>query len=386
MRILFEPLAGAIGLGAITRCMALAEQAVMRGHTVAFHAQPYPLIENHPLGRRYDAPVPVKPSPGGDPQSSSFNEAIHIRGLADPGYLETAVRAELETIEDFRPDVMVTEWQPTVPISAERGGIPFAATLATTELATLIGEPAAPEYAHVNTNVAHACSTFGVEPADTLEELLHTRSAVNIAPTMPMWEPMLAGVPRTKYVGPVLYPPLELCPTPEVPGHRKAVVYVGAGAVRMTDLVPILGKAFPEPDWGVLVAAREDELDGAPLPVCRGNVVVAHEPGFTAALRGADVVVARGSQNAVAACLLAGVPIVGTPGTRDAEPLFNLRIMQAHGVARTVIGEPTAEAIAEATDALLSDGAAARASQLGAMLRQHGGALDAVRELERVAG
>lgn len=42
MRILFAPLAGAYGMGGITRCLAVAEQAVMRGHQVALLAPETP--------------------------------------------------------------------------------------------------------------------------------------------------------------------------------------------------------------------------------------------------------------------------------------------------------------------------------------------------------
>ncbi|MEU0884352.1 hypothetical protein ABZ345_37655 [Lentzea sp. NPDC005914] len=388
MRILFEPLAGAIGLGAITRCLALSEQAVLRGHTVAFHAQPYPLVERHSHGPRFDAPVPTRPPGVRDPQSTSFAEAIHLRGLAEPGYLETAIAAELDTIDRFRPDVVVTEWQPTVPISAHIAGVPFAATLATTELAVLVGDPPDPAFRDVDATIASACRDHGVPEPGSLEELLHCTSVVNLAPTTELLEPMLASVPRTRYVGPLLFAPLELTPAPELPQSEvRVLVYVGAGAVKVRELLPVLAKAFPAPRHSVLVAARESSVDGLDTPFQHENITVAHEPGLTRALRDSDIVVARGSQNAVAACLLAGVPVIGTPGTRDSEPLFNMGVLEGHGVGRTILGTPTATDLADAADELLNGGAAHRAARLGDALRRHGGAVEAVRALEEsVAG
>jgi UDP:flavonoid glycosyltransferase YjiC (YdhE family) len=385
MRIMFEPLAGAIGLGAITRCVAIAQQAVLRGHTVAFHAQDYPLLRSYPVGKRIDAPVPVRPAGSGDPQSATFNEALHIRGLVEPEYLRAAVRSDLAAIESFRPDVIVTEWQPSVPIAAAVTGTPFAATLATTELSEYIGEPVDPGFPDVDANVAGVCREFNVPETPRFEYLLHGTSRVNFAPTMPILEPLLGAVPNTRYVGALLFPPLELAEAPPLPEHRRKIVaYVGAGAVRMRDMLPVLAKAFPGPEYAVLVAARETSVDGSPLPYRYENVVVAHEPGLTRALQGADLVVARGSQNAICTALLAGVPVIGTPGTRDAEPAFNLGVLQAHGAAFTLHGTPTAADLSDAAERLRAEGAARRAGLLGDLLRGYGGSTQAVRELESV--
>ncbi|MFG3207325.1 hypothetical protein [Streptomyces sp. NPDC048192] len=62
MKILFEPLGGALGIGAITRCLAMARAAVMRGHQIAFLAPDgYPLVDELALGPRFPAPAPVRP-------------------------------------------------------------------------------------------------------------------------------------------------------------------------------------------------------------------------------------------------------------------------------------------------------------------------------------
>jgi UDP:flavonoid glycosyltransferase YjiC (YdhE family) len=117
-------------------------------------------------------------------------------------------------------------------------------------------------------------------------------------------------------------------------------------------------------------------------PFQHENITVAHEPGLTRALRDSDIVVARGSQNAVAACLLAGVPVIGTPGTRDSEPLFNMGVLEGHGAGRTILGTPTAADLADAAQELSTGGAAHRAARLGDALRRHGGAVEAVRAIE----
>jgi UDP:flavonoid glycosyltransferase YjiC (YdhE family) len=387
MRILFEPIAGAVGLGAITRCLALAQAAAVRGHSVAFHAQPYPLLESYAIGHRYDAVIPTRPRPLADPQSSSFSEALGIRGLSRPDYLREAVRAELKTIERYRPDVIVTEWQPSVPIAAHASGVPFVATLATTELSRLVGQPLGADdpFHEVDGDILGVAREYGVEHCASVDELLHLRSLVNLAPTVPELEPLLTGVPHTHFVGPLLFAPLELR-RPDIASqsaHQKILVYLGAGAVSVPSMVPVLGDAFPAPEHEVLIAAREQEIDGRPLPQRRGSVAIAHEPGLTAALQDCSVAVLRGSQNAVAASLMAGVPIVGLPGDRDSEPMYNMKVVEAHGCGRLLAGMPSAADVAKAAAQVMADGSAERAGRLGALLRSKGGPNEAITVIER---
>lgn len=387
MRYLFEPLAGAMGLGGITRCLALAQAAALRGHVVAFHSQPYPLLERYPIAPRYDSVIPTRPKPITDPQSASFNEALSLRGVHQPDYLRAAIESELKTIEQFRPDVLVTEWQPSVPMAAAAAGIPFVATLATTELSVLVGgsRSADEPFAQVNADVAAVAAEYGITGFDSVDELLHTRSLVNIAPTVPELEPLLTGVPRTHFVGPLLFAPLELR-APDIAGQqaaRKVLVYLGAGAVSVESMIAVLAEAFPAPDYDVLIAAREHEVAGRAVPFQEGSVTVAHEPGLTAALQNCDVAILRGSQNAVAACLMAGVPIVGLPGTRDSEPLYNMEVLQAHGCATMLRGTPSATEVAEAARTVMGDGSAIRAERLGALLRRGGGPTEAISVIER---
>ncbi|MFD4557866.1 glycosyltransferase [Streptomyces sp. NPDC058469] len=387
MRILFEPIAGAVGLGAITRCLALAQAAALRGHSVAFHAQPYPLLEDFPVGDRYDAVIPTRPRPLTDPQSSSFSEALGIRGLSRPDYLREAVRAELKTIEQYRPDVIVTEWQPSVPIAAHAAGVPFVATLATTELSRLAGRPLGADapFHEVDGDIVGVAREYGIDDCTSVDELLHLRSLANIAPTVPELEPLLTGVPHTHFVGPLLFPPLELR-RPDIPAQRadkKILVYLGAGAVSVPSMVNVLGEAFPAPEYDVLVAAREREIDGATLPLRRGSVAIAHEPGLMAALQDCSVAVLRGSQNAVAASLMCGVPIVGLPGDRDSEPMYNMQVIEAHGCGRLLAGMPSPAEIATAAAQVMADGSAERAGSLGALLRGKGGPSEAITVIER---
>ncbi|KOX11399.1 glycosyltransferase [Streptomyces sp. NRRL B-3648] len=384
MKILFEPLGGALGIGAITRCLAMAQAAVMRGHRVAFLAPDgYPLVDELALGPRFPAPAPVRPPElVGTGEADGFTEAVLIRGMAQPDYAERAIAAELDAYRTFAPDIVVTEMQPTVPIAAHLTGIPFACTISSPNLSLFTATPRSPgRLEEVEATYTSLCERHGVPPAP-LEELLHHRAALNIAPTAEVLEPALGAVPRTRFVGPVLLPSLELAPAPAYPaGSTRVLVYLSFGAVKLAEFLPVVGKAFPGPEFSVVVAAREPSVAGRTVPFRQDNIVVAPTPGMTRLLSDTDLLITRGGQNALMAALLAGVPVIGTPG-RSPEPIYNLGTLEAHGAARTLLDEPTADDLVQAAQALLDGKAARRAARLGDLLRRHGGATEAVQALE----
>ncbi|MEU6073669.1 hypothetical protein [Micromonospora sp. NPDC047074] len=383
MRILFAPLAGAYGIGGITRCLAVAEQSVMRGHEVAFLApENYPLLDRYPFGRRYEVPRPSRPVPR-DGNYLSFAEALYVRGMTQPDYLEAAVAAETEAVERFQPDMIFTEWQTTVAVSGALTGVPFAATVATPDVTRLVGGYDDARFDHVHDAYARLCRSHGVEPAPSVESLLHERAALNVAPTVPTIEPLLAAVPRTRYVGPLLFAPLELAPLPgrvDADGTTHVLVYLGVGTFTVEDLLPELAEAFPAPKHRVTVAASHDRVAGRAVPFTTGHITVARGFGITRALRDTDLLIARGGQNGLMAALLAGVPVIGVPG-EHVEPRFNLNVLAAHGAAY-VVDEPRASALKEAAQQLRASGAARRARLLGEALRRTGGGVAVVQALE----
>ena len=68
MRILFMPQAGALGIGGMTRCLAIAEEAQLWGHHVGFFCRPdiQPMLKELNL-ELYNAPhyCPVNDSLAG---------------------------------------------------------------------------------------------------------------------------------------------------------------------------------------------------------------------------------------------------------------------------------------------------------------------------------
>jgi UDP:flavonoid glycosyltransferase YjiC (YdhE family) len=385
MRILFEPLGGALGLGPVTRCLAVAHEAMMRGHQVAFLApRVYPLVDDFAYGLRYLSPAPVRPG-GQTPaelagEADSYPQALAIRGLADAEYLRGVIDAELEAFADFRPDWVFTEMQPTLSISAHLSGVRYGATIASPYVDRFAPATNLEVHRYVQDLVLAEARSRGVD-GSSIEDLVHGRADLNVAPTVETLEPGLGALPHVCYVGPVLFPAQELAPAPDVSGDIRVLVYLGTGIVKVHELLPELIKAFPAPEYGVLVASREAVVDGRETPFQQENVTVAHHPGITRALAQSHLFVNRAGQNAVAASLLAGVPTIGVPG-RCYEPTFNMRILEAHHAGRAIFDHPHAEDLAEAAQELLTGNAAQHAARLGDLLRRGGGAHEVVVAME----
>jgi UDP:flavonoid glycosyltransferase YjiC (YdhE family) len=379
VRLLLAPQAGALGLGGISRCLALAEVAQVRGHRVAFLAPPrFPLLDEYRYGTVYSAVRPDT-SHSGAGEARTFVESLTIRGMLDPNYLEAAVRAERAAIAEFRPDVIVTENQISIPISARLTDTPFAATIATINLTTF-NATAARSRTPDEVAFVKFCADKGLVHVDSVYSALHGTADLNLAPTIPRLEPALSTVPAVRFVGPIMFPPLELrpCPYPPCSAERtRVLVYLSRGLVTIEGLLPELRAAFGPDRYDILVACPADTPPHDYAP----GVQLLPLPGLTRGLQACDIFITRGGQNAVMAALLAGQPIVGTPGS-SAEPLFNLRMVEAAGAAAFVPGLPTAAQLRDAALAVNTSHARAQAGVLGDELRQHGGATEAVQALE----
>src|SRR5437899_2700978 len=118
MRILFMPMVGALGIGGMTRCLAVATEAALWGHEIGFFCSPkvFPLLQNIDAAI-FEAPIPPPPENIAAPDHN-LSDGIRIRRMDDLSYIETTVKAELAAYLSFRPDIIFTEFQPTAAISA----------------------------------------------------------------------------------------------------------------------------------------------------------------------------------------------------------------------------------------------------------------------------
>ena len=384
MRILLAPMAGAFGLGAITRCLAIGEHAALRGHKVAVCApSQYPLLDRYFYGPRFTAPRPVPHSEAGAGDVRVFADGFVLRGMDSPEYVASAVAAERQAIREFGADIVFTENQPSVAISTELEGIPFASTAATVDLdaensmSSRTNETVPAAYRQVAT-------ALGASPWGTLEGILHHAAALNVAPTIDLLEPALSRLPNLHYVGPLLFGPIELGNTRTLdPGRNHVLAYLSRGLVTTEQALSLLPAVFPPDSFDITLACTQRRAADRLLPFTDGNIHCEHLPPLSSALADSALLVTRGGQNTLMSALLAGCPVLGLPG-EGREPEFNLHTLERHGAALTVPKTPTIDALQKASASLLTKHARENAHALGDHLRNHLGPLGAVQLMEIV--
>lgn len=362
MRVLFVPQAGALGMGGITRLLALASEAQLRGHTVAFLAPAeLPLLTTYHSGVQFEHHAPrFRGAVAGEAQS--FAESLQIRGMLDVDYLSAAVHRELQSYAEFRPDLVVTENQITVPISAALAGVSYAATAATINLE----EDDRPEVVVDVTRMLRWTMAQASLQVDSLSELLHGSAVLNIAPTIRSLEPALGALPNIFYMGPLLFAPLELrpCEFPPPDGKQRLLVYLSRGLVTPAALLHEMSTAFPQGEYSVLVALATRQPDLV-LPDGWAQAVL---PGMTVGLQACDALITRGGQNTIMAAALAAKPVVGTPGFSK-EPTFNIQGLEQLRIARLLPGHPTGTGLLQAVEELRASDAVTNAEALAQSLR-----------------
>lgn len=127
MRLLIIPLAGGVGLGPMTRCMAIANEAKCRGHDVLFLCRDsFRKIAKKFGYKTCAAPIPP-PYPGPKPPPFRLSDVAIALGWTEKSYVISAIETERKIIRSFKPDVIFTETQFSVPISASSENIPWVA-------------------------------------------------------------------------------------------------------------------------------------------------------------------------------------------------------------------------------------------------------------------
>ncbi len=390
MRFLFVPVSGALGLGPVSRCLALAKTAVMRGHQVFVLAPSgYPMVSGATFCRHIVSEATPRRPEGLTPaemagEASCMSHALAIRGMAEPSYVRTAVAEEIRTIRTVEPDVVVTEFQATAAVAALATGVPHVAMAATPYLNLYSHRDDVVRYmATVDSTYLAEAESVGVK-ADSIEDIVHRKCLLNVVPSIPELEPVIGGVlPQVGYFGPVLYDGLELdSDTTSQPNElRKILVYLGTGEVRLESALPILAQAFGDQEFRILAVSRFENILGRRVPFDMGNIRVAGRVGVLKELRDTEIFVNRAGQNSVMAGLLAGVPSIAVPASSP-EPVYNSSVLESHRAAVVIRQDLSVEAVVDAADRLKSIRAARNSQVLGDMLRRYEGPVGAIRRIE----
>jgi UDP:flavonoid glycosyltransferase YjiC (YdhE family) len=377
-----------MGLGGVTRCLAVAQEAALRGHSIAFMA---PRAMHRMLrdfaACLYDVPAPA---PADHTAAKPFRlaDSLRIRRMDDPDYLRRTVAAELAAYQNFSADVVFTENQLSCAISTAVAGLPLIATTASVNhehfTSPLFGEH--DTLRGVERGFNAVAIEYGLDPVSSVSQLLERNATLLIAPTAPELEPLLVGMPKLHFVGPLLYSRIDLGPLPHLPGDKPLVyVYMSAGDVQLDTVLDVLRRGVPGAAGVRFAVSARRHFGTAPHGVGADGISLIDLPPGVTLLGHCDAAITHGGQNTTMVCLLTGTPALIIPG-RNAERDFNARgVTSRRAALHADVANLGSDRLASAVRRLLEEpdfGTAA--ALLGDRLRQFGGPTAVVRLIEQL--
>jgi UDP:flavonoid glycosyltransferase YjiC (YdhE family) len=381
MRALFLPLiTRGAAIGTITRCLSIADHLKLSGHESCFLTNGegaklvseagYPWME----GRIPDPPGRHRPL------YDLSDVAVHLN-LTKEDYIRSALQHEQQAIQEFRPDVLFSEFKLTAPITAAETGLPLVSTACS---------PADPRFKSPlfsgDKSVDHeeAVSCFNrvlearqMEPINDVAELFFTRSHVKIAPTIPQLEPLLSDVPNLHYVGYLLYDKMELAPLPpglieQIQDRATLFVYFSFGEIEPAKYIRVIPEAFDQSEFHAVVAVG-DHPDVKELPESTANVTYVRFVPGRSMLQRCKALIFHGGQNTAMAALIHKLPSLIYPG-KDFERDFNARSLANVGAAiHAAVENFSPEKTLELTRKLLSSSIHHTAETLSSEILSKGG-------------
>lgn len=340
MRALLIP--SGIGFAHLGRLLLIADALRRGGHDVAFAygGQHGELITG--LGHPW-LPIADVELGAGD---------VFERGVLErytPGVIERCVQGELAAIEAFRPQVVVTDFRPTAPISTALAGVPHLAVLnayatAAFDAARLLAEPSARPLRYRLTRRAmrwfvrgqarrfasdlnRAARQMGLPGRRTLYGYLG--GEVSLLTDLPGFVP-LARLPRHSFLtGPLIWEGLDR-PYPPLPpvefGQRR--IYVTIGNTGSPALIDTVVEAFGgRREYQVIVTTGAYVPPGGRLAE---NIHAFRFLPGSAVMQQSDVVVHGGGNGTTYQCLANGLPSVVVPSNND--QIIAARLARYHGV------------------------------------------------------
>ena len=315
------------GLGAIGRCLSIAQSLKSLGFSCYFFAED--VAESFVCQAGF---IPVRPPQVAPPREgfgspyvseqrvvgvgavfSNLGEFYAMRGYGDSEYVERAFGARFRTIENIGPDILFGYWSWETTI---------AARVIKKPLVGIIQQSLHPSGGGFIDVQGSARKTQPLDSFNNLLKKLHHPSIDAVEELMMGDVTLISGVPstdqlpvddRTRYCGPLLwFPRRGKNQLQSIPKDRKVAWVYGTdcdswvgGRFLIREIVPLLA------DMGFFVLISSG---GHRMPLVHHPEVLCVEniPGDLAARR-AELVVGRGGHDLFWTAIMAGKPFFGAP-------------------------------------------------------------------------
>lgn len=284
----------------------------------------------------------------------SFDQVLQFTGNLDYRYLKKSVASVRKAIQEFKPDIVYSEFNISAIIAAKKEEIPLYIT---------VSYPTQHEYAH-KTNLAKGLNKLlrelrlpQVDSALKLFDWADKSFCLSIKELEPIEKP------NVYYCG-----TLKAVKTVGDFKRSKIVVYMGNGTMSASKTLKVLEKAFNIKKLEVYIASaylKEGSFE---------NIHVAPRWDFESLLDEAVLFINHGGQNSITDALLHGVPQIVVPG-KVFERKYNAKCIAENRAGFVVEhSDFTAENIRDLAGKIIySDKMAENAKALGRKLSSAGG-------------
>lgn len=379
-----------MGLGPLTRCLAVAREAQKRGHAPVFLCKKsFARIVEQFGFTAYLAPEPrhgiLSPSP------YRLSDVALELGWVEPTYVKKAIDREREVIRLFRPDLIFTETQFSVAVSAPSEHVPWVAAASWADHPKFTS-PLYDDSQTIRGMEAPFNETLrlhNLPPVGDLNELAYLRADLMIAPTIPELQPELSEMGGVRFVGYLLSPDMEDGPLPpevNVWDKTRPVVYVymSPGDIGPDQWIQTIANAFASSEYSVMVTLSPLAVQPKRIPQIPNVGFFKTIPGSTA-IRRADLVITHGGGNTVTNALLFGKPMM-IYSHLYAERDYNGRAVERLGAGhnfRTETFRPK-DLLSWARQITSQPSYSTNAQKLGRSIRQLGGSSAALALMEQL--
>jgi UDP:flavonoid glycosyltransferase YjiC (YdhE family) len=389
MRVYFAPCG--IGLGHVGRSVPIAKRLLERNAEVMFSTYregiKYVEREQFPLAKAPPIGFQVRPDGSIDFRQTAINPGPFFASFT----LLKQVNAEVQTIESFKPDIIISDTRISPLLAAKILGIPRICLL--NQFQPIV--PRRTRYLRL--------ARFADSVTLTLVGKIWTSGDVVLIPDFPHPYTISAGnltIPKfyrknVKLIGPILQTRPNELPTKEklrkklrLPSDKPVIFAPISGpTTEKAYLIGILRKIlldFPR-DYEIVMSYGYPSSDDK--PISHGNLTIYKWiPDRFEYLKACDLVIGRAGHGTITQCMCYGRPAILVPTPGHTEQLSNAKQAENVGVAKIVL-QPrlTKEKLLDSVQQILKPDAEEKLVNVQREALKHDGLENAVRTVIEVA-
>jgi len=313
MRVLIAPMSAMVETkGPFSRTVLLGNEFIKRGHEVALCAAEDPNYYSIENVKNYYAPIPslleipeftdknvFKTSQLTGVQQrktmNSFEEVLNFVGAINEEFFANDVYCIRKAIQEFRPDVIYSEFRIAAIVAAKLENIKVAVGYSFPVQKSFACNPV------YSKGVNKYLEENNLNKVESVLDIFDWAD-LKIVPSSYEIEPIDGE--NIVFVGPLSLP--NTIPTREE--KNKIVAYMGNGTISPMKLIEELTKAFENSKYQVYIATEQVE------PYKKNNINVNKKFDFNELMPEAIVYINHGGQNSIMTGLIYGVPQIICPG------------------------------------------------------------------------